>query len=101
LNGAQYYYTETFDGILKATNIQKAKVDHNKMIEEMQEEEITKFQKPVVEEVHKIVPSIEQVSKPNVLSIEASKPTSQLLQLKLKTSLSLDPDKGLDLCIYI
>jgi homoaconitase/3-isopropylmalate dehydratase large subunit len=88
---------ETLDEFVKAKYFQKAKIDQNKMIEEMQEEEIAKFQKPVVEEVHKIVPAIEHVSNPNVLPIEANKPTPQLPHLELKTSLSLDPDKDLDL----
>jgi hypothetical protein len=77
--------SQTIGEIVKARNIQKAEVDQNKMIEE-----IVKFQKPVVEEVHKIVPAIEQSSKVNGLPIEASK---ILPQLELKTSLSLDPDK--------
>jgi cell fate (sporulation/competence/biofilm development) regulator YmcA (YheA/YmcA/DUF963 family) len=40
--------SETIEEIVKTTNIQKAKVDQNKMIEEIQEE-IAKFQKQVVE----------------------------------------------------
>jgi hypothetical protein len=33
-------------------------VDQNKMLEEMQEEEVAKFHKPGVQEVNKIVPAI-------------------------------------------
>jgi hypothetical protein len=33
-------------------------VDQNKMLEEMQEEEVAKFHKPAVQEVNKIVPAI-------------------------------------------
>jgi arsenate reductase-like glutaredoxin family protein len=54
--------TETISEIVKARNIQKAKVNQNKMIEEMQEEEIAKFQKPVVEEVHKIIPAFKELN---------------------------------------
>jgi hypothetical protein len=42
---------ETFDEIVKAMNIQKAKVDQNKMLEEMQED-IEKFHKSVLKEVN-------------------------------------------------
>jgi hypothetical protein len=89
---------ETISEIVKARNIQKAKVDKNKMLEEMQEEEIAKLQRPVVEEIHKIVPAIEQSKSNNILPIENKPTPPQLLPiLESKTSLSLDPDKGLDL----
>jgi hypothetical protein len=72
------------------------------MLEEMQEEEVAKFHKPGVQEVNKIVPAIWQgatTSKPSVVGMEASNDVSGPPQLELKTSLSLDPDKGLELLI--
>jgi hypothetical protein len=72
---------ETLNEVVKARNIQKAKVDQNKMTEEVQKEEIAKFQKPVVEEVHKIVSSIEKSTKPkSVNPRDCSKKKYELLQ---------------------
>jgi len=62
---------------------------------------ISKFEKVVIEEVHKVVPAIEKYSKPSMFSsIWQSRSLNTiegLPQLEMKTSLSLDPDESLDL----
>jgi hypothetical protein len=90
--------SKLIDKIVKARSIQKAKVDTNNMLEEMQEEE-----------VNKIVPAMEQSSTQTANSIELNniiellreqslKDTSAILQLTSsipQITSSLDPHKGL------
>ncbi len=63
---------KTISEITKTRNIQKAKVEQKKMLEEMQEEDIAKFHKPVVEKVTKIFPTKEQSSTQTANATEAS-----------------------------
>lgn len=105
---------ETISEIVQARNIQKAKVEKKKLVEEIQEEEVAKFHKPVVKEVGKIVPAIEQSSTKTAKAIEASntkmikditssipKHTSSIPQLPSSlpplSNLTIDPNKDIDI----
>jgi uncharacterized protein YjaG (DUF416 family) len=73
---------ETFDEIVKAMNIQKAKVDQNKMLEEMQED-IEKFHKPVLKEVNYIVPAIDAIEASDMKMIkDITPPIPQLVSAR-------------------
>jgi hypothetical protein len=105
---------ETISEIVKAKNIQKAKVDENKMMEEMQEEEIYKFHKPIVEELKaskavkalesKEMRMIEQDVIPSTPATEGLSPKGAIeaaipssLQPIEQTPLVIDPDKDIDI----
>ncbi len=63
---------KTIETIVKARQLQKAKVDLNVMKEELTQEELKKFHKPMVDQLTRIVDTTNK-SKKSLLPIEDSK----------------------------
>jgi hypothetical protein len=80
---------KTIDKIVKARQIQKAKVDSNEMKEELTQEELKKFHKSMVDQLTSIV-DISNTKKKSLLPIEDSLSSPMPIESPSTTLISIE-----------